>query len=78
MKFFLKSTWIDEPNRLLKKYPVLSQFKTIINNSKLYYISTNQTEESISLPQIKTVEGTNYITVNTSTSASNLKITTEK
>ena len=59
-------------------YSDISQFKTIINNSKLYYISTNQTEESISLPQIKTVEGTNYITVNTSTSASNLKITTEK
>ena len=59
-------------------YSDISQFKTIINNSKLYYISTNQTEESISLPQIKTVEGTNYIIVNTSTSASNLKITTEK
>ena len=59
-------------------YSDISQFKTIINNSKLYYISTNQTEESISLPQIKTVEGTNYITLNTSTSASNLKITTEK
>ncbi len=59
-------------------YSDISQFKTIINNSKLYYISTNQTEESISLPQIKTVEGTNYITVNTSTDASNLKITTEK
>ena len=59
-------------------YSDISQFKTIINNSKLYYISTNQTEESISLPQIKTVEGTNYITVNTSTSVSNLKITTEK
>ena len=59
-------------------YSDISQFKTIINNSKLYYISTNQTEESISLPQIKTVEGANYITVNTSTDASNLKITTEK
>ena len=36
MKFFLKSTWIDEPNRLLKKYPALSQFKTIIENDKMY------------------------------------------
>ena len=44
MKFFLKSTWIDEPNRLLKKYPALSQFKTIIENDKMY-ITLDTVEE---------------------------------
>lgn len=59
----------------------LDSYKTWLNNHKdlvVEYLLATPTEESISLPQIKTVEGTNYITVNTSTSASNLKITTEK
>ena len=58
----------------------VSDFKTLLANKNATFIYPLATpiEESISLPQIKTVEGTNYITVNTSTSASNLKITTEK
>ncbi len=59
----------------------LDSYKTWLNNHQdlvVEYLLATPTEESISLPQIKTVEGTNYITVNTSTSASNLKITTEK
>ncbi len=59
----------------------LDSYKTWLNNHKdlvVEYLLATPTEESISLPQIKIVEGTNYITVNTSTSASNLKITTEK
>ena len=59
----------------------LDSYKTWLNNHKdlvVEYLLATPTEELISLPQIKTVEGTNYIIVNTSTSASNLKITTEK
>ena len=59
----------------------LDSYKTWLNNHQdlvVEYLLATPTEESISLPQIKTVEGTNYITVNTSTDASNLKITTEK
>ena len=58
----------------------VSDFKTLLanKNATFIYPLATPTEESISLPQIKTVEGTNYITVNTSTSPSNLKITTEK
>ena len=58
----------------------VSDFKTLLANKNATFIYPLATpiEESISLPQIKTVEGTNYITVNTSTDASNLKITTEK
>ena len=58
----------------------VSDFKTLLANKNATFIYPLATpiEESISLPQIKTVEGTNYITVNTSTSPSNLKITTEK
>ena len=58
----------------------VSDFKTLLANKNATFIYPLATpiEESISLPQIKTVEGTNYITVNNSTSASNLKITTEK
>ncbi len=58
----------------------VSDFKTLLanKNATFIYPLATPTEESISLPQIKTVEGTNYITVNTSTSANNLKITTEK
>ena len=59
----------------------LDSYKAWLNNHQdlvVEYLLATPTEESISLPQIKTVEGTNYITVNTSTSASNLKITTEK
>ena len=58
----------------------VSDFKTLLANKNATFIYPLATpiEESISLPQIKTVEGTNYITVNTSIDASNLKITTEK
>ena len=58
----------------------VSDFKTLLANKNATFIYPLATpiEESISLPQIKTVEGTNYITVNNSTSASNLNITTEK
>ena len=59
----------------------LDSYKTWLNNHQdlvVEYPLATPIEESISLPQIKTVEGTNYITVNTSTDASNLKITTEK
>ena len=58
----------------------VSDFKTLLanKNATFIYPLATPTEESISLPQIKTVEGTNYITLNTSTSASNLKIITEK
>lgn len=36
MKFLLQTTWIYEPDRLLKKYPVLSQFKITTENDKMY------------------------------------------
>ena len=51
MKFFIQSTWIDEPDRLLKKYPVLSQFKITIENNKMY-ITLNTVEEITELIKI--------------------------
>ena len=44
MKFFIRTTWINEPKQLLEKYPVLSQFKITTENNKMY-ITINTVEE---------------------------------
>lgn len=48
------------------------------HNVEVIQVLKTPKEESVKLPEIQTVEGINYITVNTTTSASNLKITTNK
>ena len=48
------------------------------HNVEVIQVLKTPKEESIKLPEIQTVEGTNYITVNTSTDASKLKIITNK
>ena len=48
------------------------------HNVEVIQVLKTPKEESIKLPEIQTVEGINYITVNTTTCASNLKITTNK
>ena len=36
MKFYINSTWNGSSKQLLKKYPVLSQFKITTENDKMY------------------------------------------
>lgn len=36
MKFCIETVWLDESEQLLKKYPILSKFKTTTENNKIY------------------------------------------
>lgn len=44
MKFYINSTWNGSSKQLLKKYPVLSQFKITTENDKMY-ITLDTVEE---------------------------------
>ena len=59
-------------------YSDVSQFKSIIKNSKLYYVLTTPQEQSIDLPKIELLEGINTISINTEVSPTNVKMTTTK
>ena len=59
-------------------YSDVSQFKSIINNSKLYYVLTTPQEQSVDLPSIELLDGSSTLSINTSVSPSNVRLTTNK
>ena len=59
-------------------YSDVSQFKSIINNSKLYYVLTTPQEQLVDLPNIELLDGSSTLSINTSVSPSNVRLTTNK